>query len=99
MIYHLQTSAITRATSVRDQTNEKWSTVMSKNNNMKTRASNTLNMDHSYISTNWFAPLSNLHGSQPDEMEHMFKGKLPQTTHSPTTKTNSQHHFGLEYGY
>jgi len=50
-------------------------------------------MEYPYISTNCFAPLSNLNEIQPDEMDHMSKCELPQTTYS-STKTASRRSLG-----
>jgi hypothetical protein len=66
---------------------------MHNNKMKKTRASNTMNTEYPYISTNRFTPLSNLNEIQQDEMDHTCKCELSQTTHS-STKTTSQRSLG-----
>ena len=50
-------------------------------------------MEHSYVSVNRFASLSNLNDNQQEEMEYTHKCELPQSTQI-LTRTTSQHNQG-----
>jgi hypothetical protein len=81
-------------TSESGKTNEKWTSVVCKNNKVKvTCDTNKDKVHHHLVSTNRFAPLATLPENQEEVIEHESSCKRPQSI-KPTTVLTSQHNAG-----
>ena len=94
--YLYETPAQTMETTRYDQAKHKCKTVPYNNNDKKSHVPETGKTENPYLSTNRFAPLTNLNESKQDDAGYTSKNKLPPGI-QPPIKFISQRRFGSKY--